>query len=103
MPLSFDKPPESLCILRLSAIGDVTHVLPIVRTLQNVWPSTKITWIIGKAEAALVSDIKKSSLSSLIKVTAGWLIENYIRHCQGGDLMFYCTCRQHCAPTLPAW
>ena len=44
--------------LRLSAIGDVTHVLPIVRTLQNVWPTTKITWIIGKAEAALVSDIE---------------------------------------------
>jgi len=58
MPLSFDKPPESLCILRLSAIGDVTHVLPIVRTLQSVWPTTKITWIIGKAEAALVGDIK---------------------------------------------
>jgi heptosyltransferase I len=58
MPLNFDKPPESLCILRLSAIGDVTHVLPIVRTLQSVWPTTKITWIIGKAEAALVSDIK---------------------------------------------
>jgi heptosyltransferase I len=58
MPLSFDKPPESLCILRLSAIGDVTHVLPIVRTLQSVWPTTKITWIIGKAEATLVSDIK---------------------------------------------
>ncbi|MCK5394349.1 MAG: glycosyltransferase family 9 protein [Gammaproteobacteria bacterium] len=58
MSLSFDKPPESLCILRLSAIGDVTHVLPIVRTLQDVWPTTQITWIIGKAEAALVSDIK---------------------------------------------
>jgi len=50
-------PPESLCILRLSAIGDVTHVLPIVRTLQNHWPNTKLTWIIGKAEAALLSDI----------------------------------------------
>lgn len=57
MQLSFDKPPRSLCILRLSAIGDVTHVLPIVRTLQSVWPTTKITWIIGKAEASLVSDI----------------------------------------------
>ena len=58
MSSSFDKPPESLCILRLSAIGDVTHVLPIVRTLQSVWPTTNITWIIGKAEAALVGDIE---------------------------------------------
>ena len=58
MPLSFDTPPESLCILRLSAIGDITHVLPIVRTLQSVWTTTKITWIIGKTEAALISDIE---------------------------------------------
>jgi len=52
------SPPKSLCILRLSAIGDVTHILPIVRTLQSHWPDTKLTWIIGKAEAALVSDIE---------------------------------------------
>lgn len=52
------NPPESLCILRLSAIGDVTHVLPIIRTLQAQWPTTKITWVIGKAEATLVSDIE---------------------------------------------
>ena len=50
-------PPKTLCILRLSAIGDVTHVVPIIRTLQNQWPTTKLTWIIGKAEATLVSDI----------------------------------------------
>lgn len=58
MPLPFKNAPKSLCILRLSAIGDVTHVLPILRTLQTQWPTTKITWIIGKAEAALVSDIE---------------------------------------------
>ena len=58
MQLPFVTPPQSICILRLSAIGDVTHVLPIVRTLQSVWPNTEITWIIGKAEAALVSDIE---------------------------------------------
>ena len=31
-------PPRTLCILRLSAIGDVTHVVAIVRTLQQAWP-----------------------------------------------------------------
>ena len=55
LPLSFA--PESVCILRLSAIGDVTHALPVLRTLQHHWPDTKITWIIGKNEHALVSEI----------------------------------------------
>jgi len=49
--------PESLCVMRLSAVGDVCHTLPVVRTLQQAWPATRITWIIGKLEASLVGDI----------------------------------------------
>ena len=43
--------------MRLSAIGDVTHVLPTLRSIQHQWPDTKITWIIGKLEHQLVKDI----------------------------------------------
>ena len=50
-------PPRRLCLLRLSAVGDVSHMLPVVRTLQAQWPETAITWIIGKLEHTLVSDI----------------------------------------------
>jgi heptosyltransferase I len=38
-----------LCLLRLSALGDVTHVGPLVRTLQAARPDTPIHWIIDKA------------------------------------------------------
>lgn len=55
--LPLTSPPESLCILRLSAIGDISHTLPTVRTLQARWPDTRLTWIIGKTEHALVGDI----------------------------------------------
>jgi heptosyltransferase I len=48
-------PPKSLCLLRLSAIGDVCHVVPIVRTLQQAWPEIAITWVIGRTEARLMS------------------------------------------------
>ncbi len=47
--------PRSLCILRLSALGDTCHVVPVVRTLQRVWPATQLTWVIGRAEARLLS------------------------------------------------
>ena len=56
MPLA--QPPKSICILRLSAIGDCTHVVPMVRTIQKHWPGTGITWIIGKLEASLLGDIE---------------------------------------------
>ena len=51
------KIPREVCILRLSAIGDVCHVLTVVRTLQQAWPDTRFTWIIGKVEAKLLGSI----------------------------------------------
>ncbi len=50
--------PASLCLLRTSAIGDVTHVVPLVRTLQDAWPATRLTWVVGKLERRLVGDIE---------------------------------------------
>ena len=55
--LPFDHPPESVCILRLSALGDVCNLVPVIRTLQTHWPATRITWIIGRLESRLVGDI----------------------------------------------
>lgn len=55
--LPFTSPPKSLCILRLSAIGDVCHTLAVVRAIQDQWPSTRLTWIIGKLEHQLIGDI----------------------------------------------
>ena len=49
---------KSICILRLSAIGDVTHVLPIVATLQKAYPDAKITWVIGGFEYKLLKGLK---------------------------------------------
>ena len=50
-------PPRSICLLRLSALGDVTHVLPLVRTLQRAWPESTLTWIIGKVEQRLLEGL----------------------------------------------
>ena len=52
--LPLTEPPRSVCILRLSAIGDACHVVPSVRTLQQAWPATQLTWIIGRSEARLM-------------------------------------------------
>ncbi len=46
--------PHSLCLLRLSAIGDTCHVVPLVHALQRAWPDTRITWVIGRTEAKLM-------------------------------------------------
>jgi len=51
------SPPERICVIRLSAIGDTCHALAAIRAVQDTWPETRITWIIGKTEASLMADI----------------------------------------------
>ncbi len=49
--------PRSLCLLRLSALGDVTHVLPLLHTLRGAWPEVAVTWVIGKGERRLLDGL----------------------------------------------
>jgi len=53
----FQTAPQSICILRLSAIGDVCNTISAVQAIQRKWPETKITWITGKLEAQLIGDL----------------------------------------------
>lgn len=48
---------KNICLLRLSAVGDICHTLPVVRTLQAHLPEARITWIIGKTEHGLIYDV----------------------------------------------
>ncbi len=48
---------KSICIVRLSALGDVTHMLPVIHTLQAHRPEVKITWVIGKMEHQLLGNL----------------------------------------------
>lgn len=45
---------QSICIMRLSAIGDVCHAAAMVTRITQAWPDTKVTWVIGKIEHQLV-------------------------------------------------
>ncbi|MCF2859025.1 glycosyltransferase family 9 protein [Pseudoalteromonas sp. SMS1] len=48
---------SSICILRLSAIGDVCHAVSAVQAIQRAHPNAKITWVLGKVEAMLLTDL----------------------------------------------
>ncbi len=49
--------PKNLCLLRLSAIGDVCHAVAMVQQIQAQYPNTQITWVIGKIEASLLKGL----------------------------------------------
>ncbi|MGV8960835.1 MAG: glycosyltransferase family 9 protein [Stenotrophomonas sp.] len=46
-----------VCLLRLSALGDVTHVVPLVRTLQQAQPQLELHWVIDKAGHRLLDGL----------------------------------------------
>ena len=49
--------PQRIALMRLSALGDVCLMVPLVRTLQKSFPTAQITWIIGEAAHQLVSGL----------------------------------------------
>jgi heptosyltransferase I len=49
---------NSICIVRLSALGDVLMTVPLIRTLQAHLPQAKITWVISRPAYDLVEGMQ---------------------------------------------
>jgi heptosyltransferase I len=54
-PVALRDRPRSVCLIRLSAIGDTCHTVPLIRALERAWPDCRLTWIIGRVESKLMS------------------------------------------------
>ena len=76
----------SICILRLSSIGDITHIIPIISTIRSVYKKSRITWVVGKAEYQLVKNLedinfivldKNNTLDSLMSMRNSFKNENF--------------------------
>ncbi len=84
MPSSSSVPlhaPASICLLRLSALGDVTHVLPLLHTLRSAWPHVPLDWVVGRGEQKLLDGLsgvafhvydKKSGLAGMRELRRGF-------------------------------
>ncbi len=74
-----DRPPRSVCLVRLSALGDTCHTVAVLRALQAAWPETAFTWVIGAAEHRLIRLVdgvrfvtfdKRRMLAELVRIRA---------------------------------
>lgn len=45
---------DRVCIVMMSAVGDVVHVLPVLHSLKRANPALKVTWILQPGPAMLV-------------------------------------------------
>jgi heptosyltransferase I len=74
---------SSICILRLSAIGDVCHGVSAVQAIQKAHPNAKITWVIGKIEAMLLADLPGVELIIFDKKQGNLAFKNLKKHFKG--------------------
>jgi heptosyltransferase I len=84
--------PDKVCLLRLSAIGDTCHVVPLVRTLQAAWPRTRFTWVIGKLEAKLMSlipDVELITVDKAAGLSAYGRLREEMQRRGGFDLLLH--------------
>lgn len=45
-----------ILIVKLSAIGDVIHTLPMLAALRRLYPAAEVTWVVEEAAADLLAD-----------------------------------------------
>lgn len=50
---------QRVCIMRLSAIGDILNLIPCIQYVLKCYPHLEITWIIGKGEYTLFQHLGK--------------------------------------------
>lgn len=57
-----------ICVVRLSALGDIVMMLPLIRTLQLQYPKAEITWIVGKSFAGILWNLEGIRIVPISKV-----------------------------------
>ncbi|MBE8167038.1 MAG: glycosyltransferase family 9 protein, partial [Shewanella sp.] len=76
---------QSLCVLRLSAIGDVCHAVAMVQAIQRQYPNLLITWVVGKLEYQLVKHIPNVEFVIFDK-SQGWRSYTNLRRALSGQV-----------------
>ncbi|HEX3726947.1 MAG TPA: glycosyltransferase family 9 protein [Pirellulales bacterium] len=65
-----DLPDRRILIVRLSAIGDVVHGLPVLAALRDAQPRAFVAWIVEERAAAILRG--QAELDELIVIKRGW-------------------------------
>jgi lipopolysaccharide heptosyltransferase I len=70
-PTPTDDGPQRILIVRLSAIGDVVHGMPVLCALRERFPKAELAWLVERQAADLLDGHR--ALNKLFVVPKGWL------------------------------
>jgi len=46
---------DRILIVRMSALGDIVHALPVLAAIRRAWPDAKVDWIVDEAYASMLT------------------------------------------------
>ena len=46
---------DRILLVRMSALGDIVHALPVLAALRRAWPAARVDWIVDEAYAPILS------------------------------------------------
>ena len=64
--------PERICIVMMSAAGDVVHVLPVINAIKRARPASHITWVLQPGPATLAQGHPSVDEIILFDRSRGW-------------------------------
>jgi lipopolysaccharide heptosyltransferase I len=63
--------PRHVAIVKLSALGDVVHALPVASALKRAWPAVRLTWVVERRVADVLAG--HAAVDEVVEVdTRGW-------------------------------
>jgi heptosyltransferase I len=75
--------PKRICLVRLSALGDVCLVVPLVRTLQHAFPNAQITWVTTPPMLRLLEGLEDVEFVLLDKASHPFVHLDFYRRMRG--------------------
>ena len=52
---------RKILLIKLSAVGDVVHTIPVLNKLRRRYPSARIDWLVTPAIAEMIATTRQSS------------------------------------------
>ena len=89
--MDFEGQKVNILIVKLSAIGDVIHVLPSLSALREHYPDAHITWVVEEAAADLIKNhpFLNEVLVSRRKKWSKEFRSGKFKECSSRDKFFY--------------
>lgn len=63
-------PPSRILIVRLSALGDIIHALPVLAELRQAFPSAAIDWVVDARYAGLFNHVEGVTRRLVVRAAA---------------------------------